>query len=114
MTSFYTPWGREPIPAAETPLQLSDAVLTILHLAAAHDGVSPEKLIERLVCARAEAIGLSALVDALTPSGAARLAPGGAGEKSPGVRSDACENERSLTRRHGNSRDHSCRGGDHG
>lgn len=87
MTGFYTPWGREPIPAAETPLQLSDAVLAILHLAAAHDAVSPSKLIERLVCEHAATIGLSALVD---------------------------EYERWLTERHGNSRDHSCRGGDHG
>lgn len=114
----YTPWGVEPVaPSAVAPgiaIRLPESVYSILLLAASHDGVSPSKLIERLVCAHAETIGLAVLVDALAPSGASRLAPGGAGETSPGVRSDACENGRTLTQGHDNSRDNSCRGGDHG
>ncbi|MCG6115073.1 MAG: hypothetical protein MEQ84_07725 [Mesorhizobium sp.] len=89
----YSPWGREPLPtpaSASAPgiaIRLPEAVYSILLLAAAHDGVSPAKLIDRLVCDRAEAIGLSVLAD---------------------------ENERLLTQRHDNSRLKTCRGGDHG
>ena len=87
----YTPWGGEPVETgAAAPgigLRLPESVYSILLLAASHDGVSPSKLIERLVCAHAETIGLALLVD---------------------------ENERLLTQGHDNSRANSCWGGDHG
>lgn len=63
-----TPWGRLPL---ETPpphgdmvsIRLSAETMSILYLAAAHDGVSPGALISRLVCQHAETIGLAALAD---------------------------------------------------
>ncbi|MFN4098180.1 MAG: hypothetical protein ACK4GT_00250 [Pararhodobacter sp.] len=87
----YTPWGGEAVaPSAAAPgiaMRLPESVYSILLLAASHDGVPPSKLIERLVCAHAETIGLAVLAD---------------------------ENERLLTQGHDNSRANSCRGGDHG
>ncbi|NMG39837.1 hypothetical protein GRZ55_11335 [Chelativorans sp. ZYF759] len=93
----YAPWGREKLvqqdiapgvdPRPGIDLRLPETVWPLLILAAAHDGVSPAKLVEQLVCARCEMIGLSALY---------------------------AEHDRALTSRHGNSRAHSCRGGDHG
>lgn len=87
----YSPWGGEPVETnAAAPgvgMRLPESVYSILLLAASHDGVTPSKLIERLVCAHAETIGLALLAD---------------------------ENERLVTQGHDNSRRISCRGGDHG
>ena len=44
-------------------LVLSESATAILALAAAHDGVAPAQLVTRLVCQRAEAIGLAKLLD---------------------------------------------------
>ncbi len=50
--------------AAESiPVLLSQSAYAILLLAAAHDGVSPEELVTRLVCQHAQRIGISALGD---------------------------------------------------
>ena len=61
-----TPWGKHELPEAGddmVSIRLPAATISILYLAAAHDGVSPGTLIGRLVCERAEAIGLGALAD---------------------------------------------------
>lgn len=52
--------GASPGPATIT---LSEAVAGVLALVAAHDGRAPEDVIARAVCARAEEIGLSFLLD---------------------------------------------------
>jgi hypothetical protein len=56
---------------ARGEIVLSDTVKTILALSASHDGVSPSDLVARLVCQRATAIGLQALLE---HDGAARQA----------------------------------------
>jgi hypothetical protein len=66
--------------ASPQGLHLSDAVMAVLAVVAAHDGVSPQGWIARAVTRRADAIGLGPLVDRMqhVPENAVRHGINGA------------------------------------